>query len=521
MTTRRRGGPELRVEQRALLRAALLDGDDARDAFAWWRTHVDLDLIDPASRRLLPLLARRMAELAPDDSVLGRVRGNYRHSFATNLATWRATTPALHELHAQGIAVVLLDGIALLDAYDGDWGARPIGVVDVLVPTARADDAIEVLGASGWAPAQEQSLAWLRWRARARRPGWTFQRGEGRLGLQWHALASSVGTGADDELWSAVRAAPFADVTALVLDRADALLRVLVRGGNGDGPPVQWVADAFLMLRQGFDAASRDRLVHLAHRHGERDDVVTALGTVGDVLDADLVAPLLTQLRGERRGIADQLRVLGSRGAPVRHLARYTAGGAGAVHGVRDLVRNALDLDLTTSRAAAVTHAAALHHPSVAAAWRRRVGTFVRTPLLSAAPLAVGDVLDLTDGAVLDRHGATGWGMSERRGAVTRGHEARLVVPLAPSATDVVLRMTLESTFGESRVAISANERIVAVVTVPQRPTTVELSLPAEVVSRFSPLELALRPSGARHLVSRLHVRVARLELSAGAPPSR
>ena len=87
MTTRRRGGPELRVEQRALLRAALLDGDDARDAFAWWRTHVDLDLIDPASRRLLPLLARRMAELAPDDSVLGRVRGNYRHSFATNLAT--------------------------------------------------------------------------------------------------------------------------------------------------------------------------------------------------------------------------------------------------------------------------------------------------------------------------------------------------------------------------------------------------------------------------------------------------
>ncbi len=54
-------------QQELLLRAALLDGDSARESWKEWRSAIDIDLIDLGSQRLLPLLYRNLNRLEIED----------------------------------------------------------------------------------------------------------------------------------------------------------------------------------------------------------------------------------------------------------------------------------------------------------------------------------------------------------------------------------------------------------------------------------------------------------------------
>ena len=62
-------GAPVSEEQQLLLRAVLWSGDAAADAFARWRSVVDIEDLDRPSHRLLPLLAQRLPDLAPDDPI--------------------------------------------------------------------------------------------------------------------------------------------------------------------------------------------------------------------------------------------------------------------------------------------------------------------------------------------------------------------------------------------------------------------------------------------------------------------
>ena len=54
------------TDQELLLRACLRTGTDAVDAWRRWRSRIDLDDVDDASFRLLPLLYRTLATLRED-----------------------------------------------------------------------------------------------------------------------------------------------------------------------------------------------------------------------------------------------------------------------------------------------------------------------------------------------------------------------------------------------------------------------------------------------------------------------
>jgi len=189
-------------EHRLLLRAALLEGDAAAAA-AWaeWRSQVDIEAIDEPSQRLLPLLARRLARLAPHDQIRMIVRGHYRHAWVRNHVLWRDARPVIVTVHAAGIPVLLLKGASLLPAYGSDWGARPMYDIDFAVPVERVDEALEHLTALGWKAEHGLSTESVRWRVVPRERGWGFAKGEGRIDLHWHVLAGSTGPHADDRFW--------------------------------------------------------------------------------------------------------------------------------------------------------------------------------------------------------------------------------------------------------------------------------------------------------------------------------
>jgi hypothetical protein len=508
--------------ERDLVRSVLLTGEPARASFRRWRSAVELDDVDNASQRLLPLLARRFAEVAPDDPLRTRVRGIYRHAWAANRRLWEGAAPVVGALRDRAMPVAALGGVALLDVYGDDWGTRPMYVVDVLIPTARAAEAIDVLTERGWTPDLGQSPEWVRWRAVPRHARWGFRRDDARVDLHWHVLAESTGARADEGFWLRSREVEVERVPVRVLHRADLLLEVLVRGTVTLEPSsLQWIVDAVMVLRAGWDDACSRQLASRAREHGLVEAVRAALDAIAELVGPELVAPARRDLDTNAAGLLDRLRRPG-RGHRVRaELARRSAGAdQGLVHGAREVADDVLDLGLATRPTAAAVATAAPTLPVVGRLWRQGVGTFVRTPAGVPPPVQPNQLLDFTRPATLDRHGATGWGMAEPTGAVTRGHEARLVLPLAPelSGRALTIRLALQSADGTTvPVAVVVNETTVSTREITPSPVTWEVAVPATVAARFTPLELVLRPAGVRGFASRLRVRLARVELgSAG-----
>ena len=69
---------------RALLRAALGNGQAALDAYAEWQRWVDLDALDDEAYRQLPRLYRNLVRLGVQDAQMPRLRGIYRRTWYGN-----------------------------------------------------------------------------------------------------------------------------------------------------------------------------------------------------------------------------------------------------------------------------------------------------------------------------------------------------------------------------------------------------------------------------------------------------
>jgi hypothetical protein len=66
-------------DQELLLRAALLNGEPALEAWNEWRRTVNVDVVDYGSHRMIPQLYRNMQRLGVNDSLMERLKGVYRY----------------------------------------------------------------------------------------------------------------------------------------------------------------------------------------------------------------------------------------------------------------------------------------------------------------------------------------------------------------------------------------------------------------------------------------------------------
>src|SRR4051812_37038860 len=136
--------PQAELE-RLLLRAALLDGDAALDA--WERAKRLPRHIDDAPYRPLPLLYRNLSALGVDDPDMERLKGVYRHCWSSNQ---RLLAEARHAQDALGAA-----GGETLVLGDDSTRHLPIELVGILVRTASSAGAVDVLRRAGWSSAAD------------------------------------------------------------------------------------------------------------------------------------------------------------------------------------------------------------------------------------------------------------------------------------------------------------------------------------------------------------------------------
>ncbi|RZS91443.1 putative nucleotidyltransferase-like protein [Motilibacter rhizosphaerae] len=328
------------AERRLLLRAALLDGDTGREAYAEWRRHHDPTDLEPVSYRLLPLLYRNLERLGVEAPERARLQGVYRHAWYANQRLLHAAGPGLRLLAGAGIPVVLLKGAALVaTSTGGDVGVRPMEDVDVLVPAADAVRAHDALVAGGWhwyEPEPPED-------ARRRKQSSPYVPESGtQLDLHWRPLWEPGSTGT---LWEAVVPATLAGAEVLVPSRAHQLVVTAAHGVGWHPSPLRWIADCALLLR-GIDEAGWDELVAAARAARMGGTVAAALDVVGDVLDLELPAGTMQALRSQRGGPVERV-ALGSK-------VRGPGPGAGYLASLEYAVRSRRADD--TGRIGAVEH---------------------------------------------------------------------------------------------------------------------------------------------------------------------
>lgn len=316
-----RGGCLPTPEQELLLRAALLSGGECRDAFAAWRSLANLDRVDPGSYRLFPILYKNLAANGVGDPVLNIFKWVYDTTLVNNGKRFAALARLLAKLRERGMDALLLKGAALVPAYYRDYGLRPMLDADILVPTRRAREAAAMLMELGWSSSltplkgfsDMEALSRLGWKPETRKLSeysdeyFTVRHGhdlvnpgEFTIDLHWHALHGYNAPDADEPFWQGARRATLEGEPVLVLGPEDLLLQVCEHGMRWDPtPPVRWVADAAVILREEGRGLDWERFTRAALRHGVVLQVREALRYLRTILPDAVPEGVLARLDSE------------------------------------------------------------------------------------------------------------------------------------------------------------------------------------------------------------------------------
>jgi hypothetical protein len=260
------GGGWLTPQQELLLRAALLSGETALQAWEQWQAQVDFDRLEPRAVRLLPLLYGNLHAHGIAHAWLGRCKGIYRRTWYTNQLLVPHLATALHHLQEAGISTLLFKGAALGPLHYRDPGLRVIDDANVLVPPDQAAAAFQVLRALHWTPDPLLPELPEAWQACSHR--FTFRHAAGHaIALYWRTLAVRGATQADEAFWASRVPVEIGGVTTAAPHPTDHLLLVCTYGAGWNRvPSLHWIADAVTLLRT-TPAFDWDRLVTRTSQH--------------------------------------------------------------------------------------------------------------------------------------------------------------------------------------------------------------------------------------------------------------
>jgi hypothetical protein len=285
-----RGGCWPTADQILLLRAALLEADEAREAWVSWRTANNPDTADGGSLRLLPLVYRNLGPASLDESDRHKLKGAYRAAWLRNQLLFKRAAEALHLLHEAGIRTMLLKGVALTVAHYRDPGVRPMDDIDVLVAPQDATRALSVLTRAGWEADPAAGADLVTGKAQQ-----LHDRSGRSLDLHRYALWQATD---DDDFWTASVEIELLGVRTRSLSPADQLLHVAAHGASWNTiPPVRWLADAVAIERSAGAELDWNRLTSQAERRRLTLSAAAALEQLVATLGFDVPPGVLDRLR--------------------------------------------------------------------------------------------------------------------------------------------------------------------------------------------------------------------------------
>jgi hypothetical protein len=273
--------------QELLLRAALLSGPAAWQAWTEWKSQHDLIEVhlDHGSFRLLPLVYKSLAAHGTDEPLMPRLKGIYRYWWCWNQRVLHRGATVIETLHRAGFRTVVLKGAAASVLFYQDTGVRPMADVDVLVPSRQALEAVECLERFGWRITSGRVAEEIRYRHSTQ-----MVNGEGQeFDLHWHALRECLRDDLDHGLWERSVPVQILHVQTRALGPTDALLHTIVHGMRwNEEPTIRWIPDAMAILRAAGEDIDWRLLRDEARERRVLLRLVRGLGYLRRALDAPI-----------------------------------------------------------------------------------------------------------------------------------------------------------------------------------------------------------------------------------------
>jgi len=251
--------------QELLLRAALLQGEPALEAWNEWRRSVNLDVIDYGSHRMVPQLYRNLQRHGIKDPLMDRLKGVYRYYLYKNEILLHRIGNLLAAFEEAKIETMVLKGAALIQLYYRESGLRPMLDADVLVHAHDAERAMEVLMKSQWKPLRYEQ-------PQMRIPivhSTPFEDNGGRqVDLHWHLFWECFNAKQGDDYWKNAVPIKIGGVQTSTLSSTDQLLHTCWHGARwNEVPPIRWVADAMAILGKSAGEIDWTSLFKKSLRH--------------------------------------------------------------------------------------------------------------------------------------------------------------------------------------------------------------------------------------------------------------
>lgn len=289
----------LSQENVLLLHAALLEGEEACEAWRGWRSARTLETMAWPSRRLLPLVATNLAGRLDEETT--RLRGAYAAAWYRNGLLLRSTARALETLAAAGLPALLVDATAVAVRFCEDGRLPALDCADVAVRAAAGRRGTDALAAAGWRVTAVPGR-------RAGAMVWPLADGSG------HRLALHAG-GVEADTWARAKPLEWSGARAAAPAAGDQLLRTIVRGAYWKGAqPLTWLSEAALVVLRAGEELDWEVVAAGAERSRTALWVATALECLVEALGAPVPSATLARLRAARSSRLERL----AHGASVR-----------------------------------------------------------------------------------------------------------------------------------------------------------------------------------------------------------
>lgn len=269
-------------DEELLLRAALLDGDDAVSSWNEWNEAGNIDDMDARSLHMLPQIYANLGKLDENLAEMARLKGTYRYTWYKNQNCLRQIRPTLIALRNLGTTPTVLDDVGLAAAYYADLGKRLVRRIDVLIPAREVTRATSLLLESGW----KSNANGPTWRTIARPP--YELRKPSDLCLTLHTRIGDRFSGSEHLAWDRALSADIGGVPASILGPVHQLIRICEHATQRDGPATLWVADAVTVLRTSGRAIDWDQILDIAHSRRRVEAVREALDYLQGRFGVDL-----------------------------------------------------------------------------------------------------------------------------------------------------------------------------------------------------------------------------------------
>ncbi len=289
---------KLSRSQYLLINSAVAEPEVASGFFSQWLSENDLDDIRGPDLRMLPLIFANLGEGLKDGPAHTRLKGVSRHVLLANRLRMEQCGKFIDLLQLKGIPVLLLKGSAMIVAVAKDVGHRMMADCDILVPRARAAEAIEQLRSSSLQSLPMDAAKFNEGQFEQHH-GISFRTGnrsDDVVDIHWRPLREIESHAFTAELFDHARQVTFARRTVGVPSFEHMLIQAALHSysARAEGR-YDWIADIALILRN--QKLNWPMIEASARRHEFSALLGDALHDMQDVVSTSLPSSITDRLK--------------------------------------------------------------------------------------------------------------------------------------------------------------------------------------------------------------------------------